>query len=1345
MFPSPFHRLTLCSRRIKTAKIRRPAGGAAVSSIPVNFAHASVCAATADAMPSHTFDTPASRRAIRRAQETRMANAQIQTPSQSANFGSAPSSSFNFGASAPAVGGTTNGMFGAGNNAFGGGATNSFPPAQSAAPSSTFSNSSFPAFGASSQSTGFNPQPPAANDFNFTAGNSNPFGASNTPAMNGNGSSSMAFGGGGGSVFNSQTPSNPFAGLGSNINTSSSASTGGMFGTASAAPSSSMFGTSSAPPSNMFGTTSSAANVASTPAPASTPFTFGGATSSAQPASTPAPAASPFQFGAATSSAQPASTPAPASTPFMFGAAASSSAQPASTPAPSNPFGGLAKPAAPAQNSLFTGFGAGASAQNGSAAQQETPQKSLFSTSTTTENATATAPSTNLFNFGGAQSSTPGANNFLSQPPASAAPSAPSFSFGQQTSQAQESAPTQASNLFGAIKLPEEPASTPKPALFGSVTASQQTAAAPAETPKANPFASLAKPSTVGAPKLNLFGATQSKDKEATPKPAGTATSEAPAASKPSLFTGGFSTPQPAKTADAEKPQAGLFTAQPKSTSNGIFAQTFQPEKLADNAFKNPPSFPLFKSQTTAAAEPPKPSQAKDASNPFATLPKASSSERPNLFAPQKQQPPTPAPSSMPTLTGAAPPSLDTSSAPELPKIPKAHVPKEWNTSNINGAGNTNGSYKLITNLTIQLQQLNERYRTKLNSLAPTADWSALSLWHHQQSSAIKKQIDTAKKERAASKGVTGHETALSTKRKVNDDSPEDRHTSPTKRARPAEVPATPTPQPSAAAPKFNPPASATSNIFAKAINNKPAAASEQTNLFAPKPAQAEEPSKPSGFQFKSASTASPAPPTFKPVTAGSSGGFASQFAASAKTYEQLAAERKKKAMDEDYDSDDETKAEWSARYDKEEAERIAKEKATVAQAPGFSLGASSKSTGTSSSTSAFAPSTKPASGTTTPGLFGSRPASPALSATGSVFDAPSTAQTPSSNIFGHLSSGASSNHQDESEEEGENVTKSTEPTTPPKRKFGDSEANTTESLDEAAKQQKQTTTSKGSLFSRITRDDDGSESEKENNGTTNGTFTPTNKPFAFFDFNAAGAKTAPPKSDTFAGDQTFKPGTPIKFGEAATEKKAAPLFNFQAPSNSSTPSKPPPTNLFNFGSTGGSSLLTPNSALSGLGSMPSSTFTSRAATPLSEADNSAAEDDEEGGNHEQVDLSQLTPEEISANDVVFETDLALAKHQVDDGEGKKRWENFARGPLYILKDKVTGKCFVRIRLPSGQTPLNYSILPSLKAQLAGASRKMVQCAMPKKEGGISNFFISFKTSDVAEDFSTNYNASLPS
>jgi hypothetical protein len=1294
---------------------------------------------TARAMSSSRYNSAAGRREMRRRQDEQLANARAQTPSQSASFSTPQQTGFGFGSSAPAVGGnnsTNGGMFGGGSSAFGGGATSSFPPAQSAAPSNTFSSSSFPAFGANSQSAGFNPQPPSANGFNFTAATGgNPFAnAPNGASMNG--STPAAFGSG--SMFTSQPPSNPFGGLAQNSTTTATAS-GGLFGTSSAAPSTNMFGT-----------------------------------------------------------AAPSSTPAPAATPFTFGAASSSAQTTASTPAPSNLFSGFgaSTSAAPAQNSLFSGFGA--TAQNGVGAQQETPQKSMFTMGTSaqgTGNATATAPPASMFNFASAAqqnngttstapppnmfgglstpSSAPTGNLFGKLAPApapSAAPALPAFSFGQQP-QAQEKTP--AGNPFGAIKLPEENASTPKPSLFSSIKAPQPTPSAPSETPKSNLFASLAKPAAAATP--SGFTSTSDASQHMQPAPVfspnyGTTASDAGPSSSSNMFS------------NFEEPKAGLFSAAPPKTSSGLFSQPPLPETNSNDAFKPSSTFGGFKPQSTSAesskAAAPQSACTSDLSNPFAKS-SVPATERPNLFAPAKAQAPAPAPSPMPALTGGA--SSAEPSGPELPKIPKAHVPKEWTGLSAAGIVNTDNLFRLISNLTVQLQQLNEKYRAKLNGLSPSADWSALSLWHNQHSSAIKMKIDIAKKQRAAANGVTGSESALSTKRKVNDESSEGRDASPTKRARPAEALTTPTPD---SAPQFNP--TATSSMFAKAINNKPSAPAASINMFAPKttPASAPEPSKPAaaamGFQpsypvaaasdaqnafssFKAnAASTSAAPPTFKPVTSGSSGGFASQFAAKAKTYEQLAAERKKKEMEEDYDSDDETKEEWSARYDKREAERLAKEKAAVAASSGFSLpafgatpaaakpeaaskpaDASKPASGLSlppftgfTPTPAAAPSAptpanpfanlpKPSSGASTPGLFNSRPASPALSNTGSVFDAPSTAHTPSSNIFGHVSSGASSNNQEESDEE--------DGTTPPKRKSIE-----VSDSDENAKRQKPTTTSKGNLLSRMSRsEEDGSESEKENSTPifgANGSSTPATKPLHFFDFGAAGSNTAPPKSDTFGGDQTFKHTTPIKFG-AATEKKSAPTFQFQAPSASTTPSKPPPTSLFNFGPSAGAgpSLLAPSS-------VSSSTFNSRAATPLSDAGDSAAsaaEDEDEDGN--QVDLSKLTPEEKDSNDVVFETDLALAKHQVE-----KEWVKFARGPLYILKDKTTGKCFVRIRIPSGQTPMNYSILPALKASVSGTSGKMVQVTMPKKEGGFETVYVYLRTKEVAAEFEERYNASLP-
>jgi hypothetical protein len=66
----------------------------------------------------------------------------------------------------------------------------------------------------------------------------------------------------------------------------------------------------------------------------------------------------------------------------------------------------------------------------------------------------------------------------------------------------------------------------------------------------------------------------------------------------------------------------------------------------------------------------------------------------------------------------------------------------------------------------------------------------------------------------------------------------------------------------------------------------------------------------------------------FKPSATGSSsyGTFVDQSASTAKTYDQLTAERKQAAKEGDHDSNEEPEEQWSAKYDKREAERVAKQ-----------------------------------------------------------------------------------------------------------------------------------------------------------------------------------------------------------------------------------------------------------------------------------------------------------------------------------------------------------------------------------------------------------------------------------
>jgi hypothetical protein len=481
------------------------------------------------------------------------------------------------------------------------------------------------------------------------------------------------------------------------------------------------------------------------------------------------------------------------------------------------------------------------------------------------------------------------------------------------------------------------------------------------------------------------------------------------------------------------------------------------------------------------------------------------------------------------------------------------------------------------------------------------------------------------------------------------------------------------------------------------------------------------------------------------------------QFGSSAKTAEQMRAERKAKAKDEDYDSDDETEEAWSARWDQEEAERVAKEKEKLKA----TTAPQKTTTDTASGSGIF----QSASGTSS--LFGSRTSSPAPSngRGTSVFDSPAGGSTPTQgNLFGHLSSTQSPDNQEDESEDGEDdggedeeddgqslFVQQPKIANPTKRTLeAESTSESDEYLEDAMRRKREDTAKKPSLLDRITYADpseiETAESEKENSqpGATSsaseqasGLQTPAPKPKFTFDFAGAGGQTAPPKSNTFAGDQTFKAGTPIKFGSAIKQTGGLPAFQFQpatpsAAEMSATPSKPPGPVSFSFLNAGNGQ---------------SSAGSSRAATPLSEAPSSTAsaagDDDEEEAKSEQLDLSALTEDEKANCDVLFSTDQALVKHQKGEST-QATWEIYARGALWILKEKESGKAFVRMRLSSGATRLNYIIPQKLEAKVLGASGKMVK-VMGKKEleSKLSALFFALRSPELAQEFTQTYNENV--
>ncbi|CAI6339511.1 unnamed protein product [Periconia digitata] len=1209
---------------------------------------------------------------------------------------------------------------GQGTSMFGGGATNSFPPTQSSAPSNSFSNSSFPAFGGGNNvNAAFSPQPPSAG-FSFTAGSSNPFAASAPPTAT-NGSSSGGFSG---SIFNTgaQSTSTPFAGFGGNNNTSSAASSNSMFGT-------------SAPQTNMFGNTmSSAENSASTTlaAPANP---FGGLS-----ATTPSAPATPFNFG----STQPASTPTQDSnsaSKSLFGSVqpastASHEATPASKPAP---FGTSFTPAPISSNS----------------GAPSTPF-SIFGAKTPSESISTPAASTNLFSNFGATSQSGSANT----------PAATPSLFPAMKQEGGSNGSLAGSNLFGGFgnsqgATASTPASTSS--LFGTVSKgdiSSTPAAGPTATP--TPITSQSETTTTSTPAPSLFksfGPTSTTSSE--PDTSG---ANLFSASTPGNVFGGFNkTPAtttssaPNETSsgqEASTPTFGInkttFPANTSGSGSGLFSQSHQPKapESTSFAFQQPST-----SKTPSLFSQSQPANSKESNSPASFSPfnkPTSSSSQPasqqdaliNKFgAPSSTEQPSAPPSKIPNLTeAAAPPPPEIASMPEKPRIGTIHLPTVW--------GTTDGSDDTLKGLAIQIATLNHHYRERLSNLPLTANWSALSRFHLKATEEISAKIAAFRKREAAAKGITGHESSLSVKRKATTEEGHDnleQDATPSKKPRAAEAPSTPTPKGPAlptTTPKASPPVSNTSSLFGSVLSKS----ADSTAANAEKSSEtSQSATSQAGFSFlsngaKPAASSSPfqmpsSGSTGKSSIFGSSGGgLLGQFSSKAKSYEQLVAERKAKEKEEDYDSDEESEEQWSARWDKKEAERVAKEKENSAPSVQTSTAPTSSN---SSGLNLLASFSKPTSGASTPGLFGSRTGSPAPSTGGkSVFDTPEAARSPASNPFAHLSSEQSSNSQDDDEDEdaddqGVNgqSTVSAQPLPRKRKVFDDSESESGEFAEDSSKRGKVDTAKKPTLADRITKDasvakDDDSEKE---NGDPNGTQTPS-KPFSFFDFGKA-AQSAPPKSDKFAGDQTFKIGTPIKFGSSV---KDAPTFQFQpatpAPGDlSATPSKPPPASTFSFLNAGSSST-------------PGSVFSSRAATPMSEAEASGKEsaadnDDDDGEKHAQVDLSDLTEEEKAENAVLFHTEQALCKHQVD-----KEWANYARGRLWILKNNKTGKAIVRMRLSSGNTMLNYNIFPKLKTSITGKTKKMVTAIGTKKDGKTGNLIFAVKNEDIAAEFSNVYN-----
>ncbi|KAK5121160.1 hypothetical protein LTR85_005644 [Meristemomyces frigidus] len=407
-------------------------------------------------------------------------------------------------------------------------------------------------------------------------------------------------------------------------------------------------------------------------------------------------------------------------------------------------------------------------------------------------------------------------------------------------------------------------------------------------------------------------------------------------------------------------------------------------------------------------------------------------------------------------------------------------------------------------------------------------------------------------------------------------------------------------------------------------------------------------------FGFTPSTTAAPATsggfkPTFTAPAAGSAS-FLSAFGKKAESEEEKA---KKKRMDEDYDSDDEDKASWEARDRAAQEAKRRKFEEAAKKAPVFSLPA-----GTTDKPAPSAPFAFKLPGTEKPAEV-EKPANP--NAGKSLFDR----LTPAVNGTEKASAAPSQ----------PSLFSTQTPAKPTSNAFGSNTASTPFS---------------GFNF--------GQSKPSVQNTDKNGE-----------------ADKSPAEKQQDAGNNTWSPSTPIKFG--------APTGT-----ESTTPAAPPPSNPFAglFGASAtpatkpaGSEpgkLAPPSIGFSFGAPKGASTDVSRATTPGLTTDGEASTAGDKAGDEgepseqqseKQIDdMTQLLPEEREAEDVLFQTEVCKAtkmdEKKTEDGY-VKAWVEKGRGPLYILKNKTTGKTRVLLKIPPlGRPAMNFGPVKGMKYENHG-------------------------------------------
>lgn len=241
---------------------------------------------------------------------------------------------------------------------------------------------------------------------------------------------------------------------------------------------------------------------------------------------------------------------------------------------------------------------------------------------------------------------------------------------------------------------------------------------------------------------------------------------------------------------------------------------------------------------------------------------------------------------------------------------------------------------------------------------------------------------------------------------------------------------------------------------------------------------------------------------------------------------------------------------------------------------------------------------------------------------------------------------------------------------------------------------------------------DDEAENTATKKSTTNGK--------SMFDRVTPADKPASSLFGSPAQDKTWKPDSPIKFGDA--KPSVGFSFGIAATPKTDNVMAPPSTGAFGF-------LSKPNSAVT-------STTTSRAASPGptdsdTPADGNADADAE--SQLPQTDLTALTADEKRTESVLFETERARCMF-FDKANKDSPWDVKGTGPLRVLKNKNTDVVRIVVRIaPSGKVAINTRLNSEVKYEFKG--KGMVQFGIAKEGGVVEQWMIKVKEDDVAKQF----------